>query len=134
MLNVRGTVHLSASDLVGHLNCRYLTSLDLAVANGVLAKPFIWDVPILEVLAERGALHEQGYVMHPHVGRNAALRPLIAFHSKQLLPGNDAAPLAIAFAHPPSCRPQYTTLDDVAAHLAVNYSTSALNTASAGSL
>jgi len=38
MLNVGGAVHLSASDLVGHLNCRYLTSLDLAVANGMLAK------------------------------------------------------------------------------------------------
>jgi uncharacterized protein len=38
-----------------------LTSLDLAVVNGVLAKPFIWD-PVLEVLAERGALHERGYV------------------------------------------------------------------------
>jgi uncharacterized protein len=63
MLNVGQTVHLSASDLVGHLNCRYLTNLDLAVAKGVLAKPFIWD-PVLEVLAERGALHEQGYVEH----------------------------------------------------------------------
>jgi predicted RecB family nuclease len=63
MLNVGGTVHLSASDLVGHLYCRYLTSLDLAVANGRLAKPFIWD-PVLEVLAERGALHEQDYVDH----------------------------------------------------------------------
>src|SRR5262249_54853461 len=63
MLNIGGTVHLSASDLVGHLNCRYLTSLDLAVANGALAKPFIWD-PVLEVLAERGAQHEQGYVEH----------------------------------------------------------------------
>jgi predicted RecB family nuclease len=61
MLDVGATVHLSASDLVGHLNCRYLTSLDLAVANGTLAKPFIWD-PVLEVLAERGALHEQSYV------------------------------------------------------------------------
>src|SRR5262245_31889823 len=57
------TIHLSASDLVGHLNCRYLTSLDLYVAYGVLAKPLIWD-PVLEVLAERGALHEQGYVDH----------------------------------------------------------------------
>src|SRR6516162_5169801 len=62
MLNVGQTVHFSASDLVGHLNCRYLTGLDLAVAKGVLAKPFIWDDPVLEVLAERGALHEQGYV------------------------------------------------------------------------
>ena len=41
----------------------YLTSLNLAVANGTLAKPFIWD-PVLEVLAERGALHEQDYVDH----------------------------------------------------------------------
>src|SRR6516164_297596 len=64
MLKTGGTVHLSASDLVGHLNCRYLTGLDLAVAKGVLAKPFIWDDPVLEVLAERGALHEQGYVEH----------------------------------------------------------------------
>src|SRR5262249_25999564 len=63
MLIVGETMHLSASDLVGHLNCRYLTRLDLAVANGALAKPSIWD-PVLEVLAERGALHEQSYVDH----------------------------------------------------------------------
>jgi predicted RecB family nuclease len=63
MLKVGRAINLSASDLVGHLNCRYLTALDLAVANGTLAKPFIWD-PVLEVLAERGALHEQDYVDH----------------------------------------------------------------------
>jgi hypothetical protein len=28
------TVHLTASDLVGHLNCRYLTALDL---SGILS-------------------------------------------------------------------------------------------------
>jgi hypothetical protein len=56
-------LRLSASDLVGHLNCRYLTGLDLRVANGTLAKPVIWD-PVLEVLAERGRQHEQGYVAH----------------------------------------------------------------------
>ena len=56
-------LHLSASDLVGHVNCRYLTTLDLAVANGALAKPRVWD-PVLEVLAERGALHEKGYIKH----------------------------------------------------------------------
>jgi hypothetical protein len=48
---------------VGHLNCRYLTSLDLAVAKGALDKPSVWD-PVLEVLAERGALHEQSYLEH----------------------------------------------------------------------
>jgi predicted RecB family nuclease len=61
MLNVSGAIKLSASDLVGHLNCRHLTGLDLAVVNGQLAKPQIWD-PLIEVLAERGALHEQAYV------------------------------------------------------------------------
>jgi predicted RecB family nuclease len=63
MLSIDGVVHLSASDLVGHLNCRYLTSLDLAVARGELDKPSVWD-PVLEVLAERGALHEQSYIDH----------------------------------------------------------------------
>ena len=57
------SIQLSASDLVGHLNCRHLTGLDIAVANGVLEKPKIWD-PLLEILRERGARHEQGYVEH----------------------------------------------------------------------
>jgi predicted RecB family nuclease len=48
---------------VGHLNCRYLTTVDLAVANGALAKPFISD-PVMELLAERGALHEQSFIDH----------------------------------------------------------------------
>ena len=54
---------LSASDLVGHLNCGHLTGLDVAVANGILAKPANWD-PLLELLWERGAQHEQGFVDH----------------------------------------------------------------------
>lgn len=54
---------LSASDLVGHLNCDHLTSLDIAVANGTLAKPASWD-PLLELLWARGAQHEQGFVDH----------------------------------------------------------------------
>ncbi|KRR02118.1 TM0106 family RecB-like putative nuclease [Bradyrhizobium valentinum] len=57
------TLQLSAGDLVGHLNCHYLTELDLKVAHGELAKPKIWD-PVLETLAERGALHEQGFIEH----------------------------------------------------------------------
>jgi uncharacterized protein len=63
MQKVGGTLSLSAGDLVGHLNCRYLTELDLKVANGELKKPKIWD-PVLETLAERGALHEQGFIDH----------------------------------------------------------------------
>jgi hypothetical protein len=54
MLTVNGVVHLSASNLVGHLNCHYLTKLDLAVAKGRLPKPSVWD-PVLEVLVERAA-------------------------------------------------------------------------------
>lgn len=57
------TIHLTASDLVGHLNCRYLTALDLAAANGEIAKPSIWD-PVLELLVERGARHERAYIEH----------------------------------------------------------------------
>ena len=54
---------LSASDLVGHLNCRHLTVLDRSVAVGALAKPMVWD-PLLQVLADRGAMHEKGYIDH----------------------------------------------------------------------
>ena len=63
MQSLGGIIHLSASDLVGHLNCRYLTNLDLAVARGERQKPAIWD-PVLELLAQRGALHEQRYLKH----------------------------------------------------------------------
>jgi hypothetical protein len=54
MFKTDGTIQLSASDLVGHLNCHHLTELDFAVSNGKLSKPKIRD-PLLEILAERGA-------------------------------------------------------------------------------
>ena len=63
MLKIGNTVQLSASDLVGHLNCRNLTELDLAVAKGALAKPRAWN-PLLDVARERGLRHEQGYIDH----------------------------------------------------------------------
>jgi Aldo/keto reductase family len=63
MLKINQTFQLSASDLVGHLNCRNLTDLDLAVAKGALSKPKVWN-PLLEVLRERGLRHEQDYVEH----------------------------------------------------------------------
>jgi predicted RecB family nuclease len=56
-------IHLSASDLVGHLNCHHLTSLDLAVASGALTKPKRWD-PLLEILRERGHRHETAFLEH----------------------------------------------------------------------
>src|SRR5580704_977887 len=61
MLNAHQGIQLSASDLVGHLNCRNLTELDLAVAKGAVAKPKLWN-PLLDVLRERGLRHEHGDV------------------------------------------------------------------------
>lgn len=63
MKYVNHTTYLTATDLVGHLSCRRLTALDHAVAKGALAKPASYD-PFLEILRERGALHEQAYVDH----------------------------------------------------------------------
>ena len=63
-MQMSGTaIHLSASDLINHVNCRYLTDLDLKVAKGALAKPAYHD-PGLDLLIERGRLHEQGYLEH----------------------------------------------------------------------
>lgn len=56
-------IELSATDLVGHLNCQHLTELDMSVATGSLKKPIIWD-PLLEILQERGRRHEEGFVEH----------------------------------------------------------------------
>ena len=54
---------LSASDLVGHLQCEHLTQLDIKVAEGGLAKPSHYD-PLLEILRERGRRHEASYIEH----------------------------------------------------------------------
>jgi uncharacterized protein len=44
MQNVGGNLYLSSTDLVGHLNCTYLTALDLKVAKGELQKPImVWS-------------------------------------------------------------------------------------------
>lgn len=63
MQNVGWVLYLSSTDLVGHLNCTYLTELDLKVVKGELQKPKVWD-PVLETLAERGAAHEQAFIDH----------------------------------------------------------------------
>jgi len=57
------SIVLSASDLVGHLNCGHLTDLDIAVATGAMEKPKVWD-PLLKLLSERGARHEKAFVDH----------------------------------------------------------------------
>jgi predicted RecB family nuclease len=63
MKQIDDSFELSATDLVGFLNCRHLTALDRAAAQGALAKPKVWD-PLLQILLERGAAHEQSYVEH----------------------------------------------------------------------
>jgi len=54
-------IELSASDLVGFLNCGQLTTLDLKVVSGELGKPSNYD-PFLDVLRERGLRHEQAFI------------------------------------------------------------------------
>jgi predicted RecB family nuclease len=54
-------LQLSASDLVGHLNCRHLTDLEHGAASGTLQRPYRHD-PLLDILAERGSLHERDYL------------------------------------------------------------------------
>src|SRR6185437_10484422 len=63
MKKVGDSFELSATDLVGYLNCHHLAGLDRAVANGTLSKPKVWD-PLLQILSERGAAHEQSYIEH----------------------------------------------------------------------
>lgn len=63
MDQIDGTLSLSATDLVGHLHCKYLSEQDFAVATGNLEKPKTWD-PLLQLLWERGAQHEQAFVDH----------------------------------------------------------------------
>src|SRR5262245_49726649 len=63
MQKINAELHLTASDLVGHLNCRYLTMLDRRVADGLAMRPVVWD-PLLDILSERGKRHEAEYVKH----------------------------------------------------------------------
>jgi predicted RecB family nuclease len=61
MQQITGQFRLSASDLVGHLDCHHLTALNAAVARGFLTIPKVWD-PVLQTLVERGLAHERAYV------------------------------------------------------------------------
>ena len=56
-----GVLHLSATDLAGHLSCAHLTALDAAVARGKRDKPKYWD-PLRDILRARGNQHEQAYL------------------------------------------------------------------------
>jgi len=63
MKKLNGKIQLSATDLVGHLNCVHLSALDVQVASGFIPKPDHYD-PLLEILRERGHQHEQAYIEH----------------------------------------------------------------------
>src|SRR5687767_16033452 len=52
---------LSATDLSNFLGCRLRTRLDLAVAQGALARPD-WRDPHAVLLQKRGEEHEKRYV------------------------------------------------------------------------
>src|SRR2546425_3075566 len=52
---------LSATDLSNFLSCRHLTALEMAVARGKRRRPH-WDDPLLQILFDRGLVHERAYV------------------------------------------------------------------------
>lgn len=54
-------VVLSATDLANGASCAYLTGLDLAVAEGLMSRPFRRD-PMADLLRERGLEHENAYL------------------------------------------------------------------------
>ena len=84
-----GTIHLSASDIVGHLNCNHLSALDVQVAKGLLAKPDHYD-PLLEILRERGYRHEQTYIDLPQI-----LVPYVKLEFSFFYILNSGTPLAL---------------------------------------
>ena len=57
-------MRLSASDLANHLGCHHLTNLDVAVAQGKLKPPDIFqgELDDLKALMEKGLRHEAAYV------------------------------------------------------------------------
>jgi uncharacterized protein len=73
MRTIDSELVFSATDLVGYLNCQALTGFDRAVAEGTSTAPKVWN-PLLEVLWQRGADHEQKYVEHlKELGLNVRL-------------------------------------------------------------
>ncbi len=60
-LHEDGTLVVSATDLVGYLECDHLVTLEERRARGELDKPFR-DDPQLELVRKRGYAHEQRYI------------------------------------------------------------------------
>jgi predicted RecB family nuclease len=55
---LEGQLVLSATDLVGHLACEHLTTLELGAAKGEWSRPF-HDDPELDLLQKKGLEHER---------------------------------------------------------------------------
>jgi uncharacterized protein len=60
-LHEDGTLVVSATDLVGYLECDHLVTLEELRARGELEKPFR-DDPQLELVRKRGYAHEQAHI------------------------------------------------------------------------
>jgi uncharacterized protein len=57
-----GTLVLSATDLVGYLACDHLATLELGRVAGLWERPHRRDDPTIEVIQEKGDLHEAAYL------------------------------------------------------------------------
>src|SRR5258708_35983343 len=55
---IEGQLLLSATDLVGHLACEHLTSLELGAAQGEWPRP-VHEDPELDLLQKKGVEHER---------------------------------------------------------------------------
>ncbi|MDQ1662245.1 MAG: hypothetical protein QOJ68_2225, partial [Blastococcus sp.] len=62
MQRLDGRLVLSPTDLTKHQECRHLTRLDLAVADGALAKPVEGEDEQLELIFRLGLEHEARYL------------------------------------------------------------------------
>ena len=60
-----GTLVVSATDLVGFLECDHLVTLELSRAHGDILKPFHFD-PLLDLTQKRGYAHEQAEIARLH--------------------------------------------------------------------
>jgi predicted RecB family nuclease len=59
---LEGTLVLSATDLVGYLACDHLATLELGRVAGLWERPHRRDDPTIEIIQEKGDLHERAYL------------------------------------------------------------------------
>ncbi len=62
MQRLDGTLVLSATDLVGYLACDHLATLELGRVAGLWERPHRRDDPTIEIIQEKGDLHERAYL------------------------------------------------------------------------